>query len=487
MGMWCGSWRARLASLGAGVLLFGCKSSDPAAGGETEGTGSETGVAGTETEGEPLPDLPWEPGRAYASPIEPNDRGFLDRRGIIHGHSVYSHDACDGEPRDAADNVDATCLEDLRRGMCQTRHDFHMLTDHGESFSRTEFPEVLLYDPARGDELVEVGGAPVASWAACEGARPLLIMAGCEASRVMPIGLESHVSDRDAYGNATPEAIEAFKAHGAIALLSHAEDWTVEQLVELPLDGFEMYNLHANTMLNLVGAAQLVTKALEEDPGLPHPDLSIMPIWSEDPRYIERWGSVLATGARRVTTMGTDAHQNTLPQLLPDGERIDSFRRLLLWFSNHVLVQPDPDGTWNHAHVKQAIAAGRLYGVFEYLGYAEGFDARVVHGGEVAEIGSDVSLGSDPVVVVDAPHVRGLDEASVKPEITIHLLRAIEGGFEEVAEGAEHLEYAPDLPGAYRVEIRITPLHLEPWLGDYAELAAEPRVWIYANPFYFDP
>jgi hypothetical protein len=36
------------------------------------------------------------------------------------------------------------------------------------------------------------------------------------------------------------------------------------------------------------------------------------------------------------------------------------------------------------------------------------------------------------------------------------------------------------------VKIGITPLHLEPWLGDYAELASEPRVWIYANPFYID-
>jgi hypothetical protein len=312
-------------------------------------------------------------------------------------------------------------------------------------------------------------------------------MAGCEAA-TMPVGLEGHVPERgDVYRAATPEAIAQLKAHGAVALVAHTEDWTVEQLVELPLDGFEMYNLHANLLLNLAAGLELIGKVVQNDPGLPHSDLVLFPIWSEDERYLERWGSVLARGARRVTTLGTDSHQNTLPDLLPDGERIDSFRRLLLWFSNHVLVRPEPDGSWNHAHLKQAIAAGRLYGVFEYMGYAEGFDAHVVHGDESVEMGGAVSLAASPVIVVDAPTVRGLDEAAPQPEITIHVLRAIEGGFEEVATGVDHLEVTPDEVGAYRVEIRMAPLHLEPYLGDYAELAAEPRVWIYANPFYVTP
>lgn len=304
----------------------------------------------------------------------------------------------------------------------------------------------------------------------------------------MPVGLESHVPSRgDAYRAATPEAITSFKDHGAIVLVAHTEEWTVEQLLDLPLDGFEMYNLHANLMAELAAGVELIGKVLSEDPGVPHPDLAIFPIWTEDPRYLERWGSVLASGARRVTTLGTDAHRNTLPQLLADGERVDSFRRLLLWFSNHVLVRPEADGTWNHANLKQAISAGRLYGVFEYMGYAEGFDARVSYADEIAEIGAAVSLATGPVIVVDAPTVRGLDPTSPQPEIGIHLLRAVEGGFEDVAEGVEHLEYAPDTAGAYRVEIRITPLHLEAYLGDYAELASEPRVWIYANPFYVEP
>ncbi|MCA9712177.1 MAG: hypothetical protein KDK70_40445, partial [Myxococcales bacterium] len=224
------------------------------------------------------------------------------------------------------------------------------------------------------------------------------------------------------------------------------------------------------------------------DPGLPHSDLVLFPLWQEDPRYQQRWGSVLASGVRRVTTMGTDAHRNTFPQALPDGERVDSFRRMLLWFSNHLLIEPAPDGSWDDLAVKDALRAGRLYGVFEYMGYASGFDAVVESDAGLHEIGSDVSLSDGPEIVVQRPSVQALDPEVTAPVVTLHVLRAIDGGFEEVAStGEDELRHAPDQPGAYRVEVRIVPLHLSEHLGSYAGMAADPRVWIYANPFYVGP
>ncbi|MBW2456261.1 MAG: hypothetical protein JRI68_17210, partial [Deltaproteobacteria bacterium] len=124
----------------------------------------------------------WTPG-TYLQSIEGTSlRDMQDVRGVIHAHSVYSHDACDGEPRDEqTGEINQPCFDDLRRGLCTSRHDFLMLTDHPDSFEETEFPEVLLYRPDRGDELVERGGQDVANWAACpEDAPPQLIMAGTE-------------------------------------------------------------------------------------------------------------------------------------------------------------------------------------------------------------------------------------------------------------------------------------------------------------------
>lgn len=447
----------------------------------TEGSGSSSGdpsSSGSDT-GFVEPEGPWAPGVVFPSLPDPNPRGFYDVRGLIHTHSPYSHDACDEMPRDENDVIDAQCMQDLRQGMCRTRHDFVMLTDHRDSFERSEFPDVLLYDPARGDVLVEHGGMPTASWAACPAVDPVLVMAGCE-SGMLPVGLESHVPGMP-YGEADAQTADLYREHGGLALLAHTEDWTPSQIVDLGVDGFEMYNLHANLFVNIGAAGLLLQKLQNGGQGLPHPDLVVFPLWSEDERYLETWGTVLSMGVRRVTTIGTDAHRNTLPQMLPDGERIDSFRRMMGWFTNHVLVERED---WDDRALKDGIRAGRLYGAFEYMGYPEGFDAYADGAAGTVEIGAEVALGDGPEIHAVAPVVHRLDPDVTAPEITLHLMRAIDGGFEEVATGEGTLDYMPEEPGAYRVEVRITPHHLEPYLGDYAADAATPRVWIYANPFY---
>ena len=142
------------------------------------------------------------------------------------------------------------------------------------------------------------------------------------------------------------------------ALVAHTETWTVDQLATLPLDGFEMFNLHANLFAGIGAAVPLLANRESAPELLPASDLVLLPIVSEDPAYVNTWGSVLARGVRRVTTMATDCHRNSFPQLLPDGERIDSYRRMMRWFSNHLLVRPKSDGTWDDADLKEALRAG---------------------------------------------------------------------------------------------------------------------------------
>jgi hypothetical protein len=145
----------------------------------------------------------WSPGKMLTTEREPNARGLLDRRGLIHAHSVHSHDACDDMPKDDQGNYDEQCDRDFREGLCRSRHDFVFLTDHVDSYVATEYPETLLHRPAFGDTLVEVDAAPVANWSGCEGfevgdsgSAPFvraLLQAGSEAA-TMPIGLPAHVA-----------------------------------------------------------------------------------------------------------------------------------------------------------------------------------------------------------------------------------------------------------------------------------------------------
>lgn len=427
----------------------------------------------------------WRPSVAYPSGSEPGPRGWVDLRGLIHAHSVYSHDACDGMP--VVNGMrDPVCFDDFRRGLCQSKHDFVMLTDHNTSFSDTPYPDALLYRAERGDALVMHDGHPAASWAGCPDNSHALILAGTE-SGTMPVGLEEHVADQpersDIYNAVTADAIEALRGKGAVALVSHTENWTVSQLSDLPLDGFEMYNVHANLLLNVSKALQYVLRL--NDPGLMQPDLILLGIISEDPRYLTRWGTVLANGLKRVTTMATDCHRNTFKQLMQDGERVDSYRRMMMWFSNHLLVQPKADGTWDDRDLKDALRAGRLYGAFEVMGYPEGFDYHAEVGDQAFEMGAEVQLADQPVLHVARPSVRNLDPNRQPPVLKLRILRAIANGFEEVASGDDALAFTPTQPGAYRAEVRMLPLHLREDLHhDAATVLANDYVWVYANPIY---
>jgi hypothetical protein len=434
---------------------------------------------------EPAPLVVWTPGTTYPSDSSKRLRGMLDLRGLIHAHSPYSHDACDGKPL-IDGQPDPVCMADLRRGLCQSKHDFVMLTDHSESGHATPYPQVLLYDSELGDALVERAERPVASWMNCQDSK-LIVMAGME-SGMMPVGLEHHI---DARYNRPPsaEAAQAFKDAGAVVLLQHTEDWSVDELSELPIDGFEMYNLHNNTLVSADIVLEMLFRVLEGRLGLPHPDLFLVPFVSEDPRYLERWSKVLARGHKRVGTMGTDSHRNTFEAKLADGERIDSYRRMMIAFSNHLLVRPEADGSWDDRHLKDALRAGRLYGVFEMLGYPQGFDFLATDSaGIMAEMGDELSLANSPTLTVKRPELRHLDATLEAPIITARLLLATEEGWLEVAKDKGDLSFTPSQPGAYRAEIRIRPRHLRRDLGHYDQQSLTgDMVWIYANPIYISP
>ncbi len=445
----------------------------------------------------------WSPGTTLPSSHDEH-RGLVDVRGLVHTHSIYSHDACDNAPVDDNGVRDAVCLDDWRRGMCQTRHDFVMLTDHSTDFENTEFPDTLLFFAQRGDVLVEhdvdVDGTaqllPTANRTTCDDGTVQLILAGSE-SGLMPVGLERHATDDNTlsgtrtYGTLEQRHADAIHSAGGLVMLAHPEDFTVEQLKLLPIDGFEMYNLHRNTLASVGVALELVLRINDGDVSLPHPDLVLAPIFQEDPLYLERWGRVLASGLKRTTTMGTDSHQNTFRTPMADGERVDSFRRMMSGFSNHVLVDAAQASPLDDRALKTAMRAGRVYGAFEYLGHPRGFDVRAVDGETITELGGEANVGA--TITVTRPTLQLLDPSAEAPLLTVRVLRAIddEAGWEVVAIG-EHddvgdLEHVVTVSGAYRAEVRMVPLHLRAFFGaDDEVLLADGRdfVWIYSNALY---
>jgi hypothetical protein len=279
------------------------------------------------------------------------------------------------------------------------------------------------------------------------------------------------------------------RAAGALVWIPHTESRPIADLRAIGPDGIEVYNLHANLDPEIrrdhlgLPAAEAISRAVEfadTNPGHPEPDLALLSFLSPNTPAITRWNELLADGRRITVTNGSDAHENALPVKLADGERGDSYRRVLRWFANIALVA-DPQSP---ADIKAAIQGGRVFTAFEMMGTPVDFDVRTEGTTNAIELGGTAPRGA--VLLVDLPRVRALDPSLPAPEIRATVWRVDATGPTNVASGSDtQLRVPMDTPGAYRVEISIIPRHLGPYLKDLGTAFADRELpWIYASPIY---
>ncbi|HEY4244310.1 MAG TPA: hypothetical protein VGM88_31065 [Kofleriaceae bacterium] len=425
-------------------------------------------------------------------------RGFTPVRGIVHLHSVYSHDACDNMPRDPSTGVvNEPCLQDLRDGLCADRIDFAALTDHDASMADEDFPTLF---SMRDDDEAILGddGSQIGSKIHCANGHTVMVSVGGE-NDVMPVMLDRHPdaatiqARHDIYNGYDAATMDELRAAGALAWIAHTEQHPIEDLRALLPDGLEVYNLHANldptireTYLGLdpAGAVQAVANFVDTQPGHPEPDLALLSFLTPSGPAIDRWNQVLADGRHVPATAGSDAHENAFPFILADGERGDSYRRVLRWFSNWVLVADRTDP----AQIKAALAGGRMFAVFEIMGTPFDFDVSAADdANHTYELGDTAPVGSTITVhVPDATKFVDVLDGQPMPEVTGHIIYIGPQGAQEVATGPGPFLTAPmSAAGAYRVEVTMIPHHLKPFLGDLVTTIDTTEFpWIYASPIY---
>ncbi len=417
--------------------------------------------------------VPWSRTRAPLQHTTASGRAW--KRGIIHLHSPFSHDACDGDPM--PDGVpDATCLAHLRAALCDAGEDFAFLTDHPAHAAFQPFATLL--QPQGQDELLDGGRA---NRLRCDDGRTLLTLPGIE-DELMPVGLDAHAAEvgaaADALYNGTDEAtVAAEVAAGGTVLQAHTEQRPLEELLDRQawgLSGVEIFNLHAMVDpdireealgLDAFGMLDAIAPFLAGQTDA-EPDLAFLAFYQQQDVSLEKWDAMNAV-APTVGTAGTDAHENALPMLLSDGERVDSYRRMMSWFSNILLVDGDA-----YTDVEAALRAGRNLVAFEALGTPASFDVRY---GDLEMAGTGAAGGSlevgCPTLAAESPQ-----DGNV-PTITVHVLK----------DGAPFAEgcgaHALTEPGVYRVRVDITPTHLTGFLGDQAASLVRAYPWLYSGAF----
>jgi hypothetical protein len=344
-----------------------------------------------------------------------------------------------------------------------------------------------------------VDGEPRASRMTCPDGHQVLFTVGGE-NDLMPVALDHHPDGvtgaplHDWYNADTPEAMAAFRDDGGLAWLPHSESRTLDHIRELAPDGMEIYQLHANIDpdirrdylgLDSAGAIQAVAEFADTTDTELEPDLALISFLLPNTNSIDKWDALLGEGMHISGSAGTDAHENSLPITLRDGERGDSYRRMLRWFANLALVADPHDP----AQVEQAYRDGRFFVAFELFGTPVGFDLVATGAGDPIEMGGQVGATAGASLELTIPTVYQLDPSLPAPEIRGRILRVDADGVTELTAGPGPVLTVPlDAPGAYRAEVLITPHHLGVYLGHLGTADADrEQVWIYANPVYVTP
>lgn len=474
-----------------------------ACGGSNEGDAG-TADAGTDSAVDAAPDavarpdaaplvdaeVPWPRDLPPTSELAPL-RGRRLARSIVHLHSPLSHDACDGEGWVDGALADEACLANFRGALCSLRIDAAMVTDHAPHLNEVPFADGLWLD-SMDEPIAEAGGEPYASRMGCEDAHRVLLTVGSE-NALMPLGLRRHPgdpSDVDAlealYDRGEVANADAFRAAGGLVWAAHTEGQPMDRLRATDVDGLEIYNLHANVdpsirseLLGLDDGSYFgeLLKFTDARRGL-EPDLALLSFLDANRPSLATWDTLLAEGRRPAGSGGCDAHENTFRMPLRDGERADSYRRMMMWITNMLLVDDiSPDG------IAEALAAGRLYVTHEVLGTPMGFDFVGESGAARFDMGDDAPVGA--TLRVTRPSLPVGFPADPAPIITVHLLRAETGGAVEVAMSDEdELVYVADEAGAYRVEVRMVPEHARYYLRRSADTLIREQIWVYSNPIF---
>lgn len=408
-------------------------------------------------------------------------------KAAVHVHSVHSHDACDGEPRvDGQPN--APCAQDLRDGACQTRYDHIFLTDHDSEMATEPWADLLVPYYREGDSWVG-GDARTGLAMVCPDGHVAHLYPGAE-NDLMPIGLDRHLGEDLAIGSDElhqlydkdgADNVAAFKAAGGVVFVNHAEQHTTEEIDAYDIDGIEIYNIHATLQAMLEGRGEFgdISDFMSLGEDAAPANLLFLALYTDNLEDLTHW-SKLSHTRRLAGVAAHDVHRNALSGPMADGERMDSYRRVLSWYSNRVFVPTAAPGVTRET-VREALKQGRSYWSGDVAGDTSGFDA-VVRTPDVAEplrMGDETPFVEGMAVDVTLPPV----PTGAQVEWAVVEMRA-DGSWGDLATAVEDGANALPSAGVYRVDVRITPGHLKEALGSAAALADKPFVWIRTNPFH---
>lgn len=423
-------------------------------------------------------------------------RGFRIARTAIHVHSPFSWDACDknGFP---GGSINTECLSHLRSALCSNRIDFAHMTDHPNNMAKYEFENLLMHQAS--DQWIEESGNKVGNEIACGDGTKVITTVGFE-DRLIAAAMDVH-ADADIqtrttlYTEETAASVTTLKTDtDAVVIVPHIESRDMAVVDTLGMDAIEVYNFHANVDPKIRGrdlgldyfrgVADLLLYLFDPYQKL-QPDLAILSFYQWHPKWRSRWNTLISTGHKVAGVASNDSHENVLSYKANDGERIDSHRRILRWFSNHLLVN-----ALTIDENKAAIRQGRGWWVFEAAGSPVGMDFYADNGTTTIGVGETGTYAAGTTTLtVKVPHLHpDSPQNRTQPTVTVRVVRVTTGGEDEVIGQATNsdLSVAVTQVGQYRAQVGIDLRHLEGYFDSEVIDASVELPWIVSNHLYLE-
>ena len=351
-----------------------------------------------------------------------SDNQYVDYRGVIHAHSFLGGHS-------------TGTFAELIAAAKTNQLDFVIMTEHPQA----SFDTSAMTLNGMHDGILFVNGNEVAT---ANGDRLLLIPGAANAAT-------------DA-GRATQNIIDEQKDGGLsfVAYPAQSQQWQ-----STTPDGVEVYNLYSN--------AREIRRVVTFFDGLwsyrSYPDLMFANFFSRPEQNLRLWDEAMSNTRRRlVAVAGNDAHSNVGLSLNDSsgkeliGLKLDPYARSFRVVRTHVLIKKGIALT--RESLLQALAAGHCYISFDIFADAGGFDFSVSNSDQ--RMGDEIMANQQPRLTVSAP-------------LPARMALIKNGNIVDQRSG-KIVEFSPDGPGVYRVEVYL----------DSLPSPATGQPWIISNPIY---
>jgi hypothetical protein len=297
--------------------------------------------------------------------VIPSVGGYRDFPGVVHAHSLLSHDS-------------KGTMDEIIEGAKQAGLAFVVMTDHHSPKVYRQgfegwFDGILVI---RGSEIIK----------GCDG------RTGDTCNSLLVIGIKDYIDQK---ALTMPQIIEAVKRQGGLAFVAHPKgfkDWDTPGL-----DGMEIYDILDDAVDHRWRFPKYFFDILYSFRS--YPEEVFLSIVDRPDENLRKWDD-LSQQKRWVGLAGNDAHQNI--RVL--GRQIDPYGLSFRFVRTHILAKE-----LNETEVLHALADGHAYVAFDLISDATGFGFWAEDGAFEGIQGDEIKLKPGLSLKIESP-VAGLIE-----------------------------------------------------------------------------